>query len=175
MSQSIHTWWPLPSHPKCKPVLKSCFLAPPGAQGSQSLWSRLCGRVSTHTTPPGYMCPTQIRSARLPHTLPGTPIHTHTNTRAHLGVAHPPRSRALFSSGRGRARGYTAAGCPAARRGSTCCAPSGWCRRGAAAGSARCGAGSRSSRRSWCSAPTPRPPSCSAGRGDTVRRCRCHG
>ena len=76
---------------------------------------------------------------------------------------HTPRSKAPFSTGPGRALCYRAGGSQAGRPRSTCCAPSGWCRRGAAGGSAPCAAGSRKCRRFWCSAPTLQPPSCRGG------------
>lgn len=165
MSQSIHTW-PLPSHPKCKPCFKILFPGTSRSSGiTKSVVPSVWPRLNSHNASWIHVPNSNMQCTPFAHASGHRHTHTHANTRAHLGVTHPPRSRALFSSGRGRARGYTAAGCRAAGRGSTCCAPSGWCRRGAAAGSARCGAGSRSSRRSWCSAPTPRPPSCSAGRG----------
>lgn len=81
----------------------------------------------------------------------------------HVEFTHPPHSRARFSTGPGRAPCYRAGGSRDAPPHSTCCAQSGWCRRGAAEGSGRCGAGSRKCRRFWGSAPTLLRPSCRCG------------
>ena len=91
-----------------------------------------------------------------------TRFHTHTPPGP-TEFAHPPRSKAPFSTGPGRALCCRAGGSRAGRPRSTCCAPSGWCRRGAAGGSAPCAAGSRKCLRFWCSAPTLPPPSCRGG------------
>lgn len=66
-----------------------------------------------------------------------------------------PLTRRRSSTGRGTGPCCTACGSPASLRCSTCCGPSGWCRRAASGRSGRSGSGSPGCCRSWCSTPSP--------------------
>lgn len=80
--------------------------------------------------------------------------------RRYEPLTTPPSSR-----GRGTALGCRLVGSRASRRCSTCCAPSGWCRRGGTARSAPSGSGSPGCRTSADSAPSRRKSTC----GETGR------
>lgn len=82
------------------------------------------------------------------------PISKESHQQQLSGVDAKPLTTPPSSTGRDRTLGCRAAGSLASRRCSTCCGPSGWCRRGGTARSERSGSESPGCRRIWDSAPT---------------------